>query len=81
MVGIISQPFLYQEVVSTGNVPVIIAAYSVIGFFTCVTPLLLHFITKKYVTHLVYNEETDTYIARTVNFFCISKQVRKKHIQ
>lgn len=75
MVGIFGQPFLYREIVSTGNVPVIIAAYSVLGFFTFVTPLLLHFITKKYVTHIEYNGETDTYTARTVNFFCVTKEV------
>lgn len=75
IVGIIGQPFLYNEIVSTGNVPIIIAAYSVIGFFTFLTPLLLHLLTKRYVTHLFYNEETDAYIARTVNFFCRTKEV------
>lgn len=62
---------------STGNVPIIIAAYSFIGFFTFITPILLHFITKKYITHLTYNEKTETYTATTVNFFCISRKVRK----
>lgn len=68
---------MYSEIVSTGNVPVIVAAYVGIGFFTFITPLLLNFITKKYVTHLTYNEDRDTYIARTINFFCVSKEVSK----
>lgn len=74
VVGIISQPFLFNEIASTGNIPVIVAAYTAIGFFTVVTPILLHFITKKYVTHLYYNQNTNTYIAKTVNFFCVTKQ-------
>lgn len=73
--GIIGQPFLYSAVISTGNVPVIVAAYSFIGFFTFVTPLLLHLITKKYVTHLIYKQDTDSYVAKTVNFFCVTKEV------
>ncbi|KAJ8948348.1 hypothetical protein NQ318_019333 [Aromia moschata] len=47
LVGILAQPFLYKEIAATGNVPVIVAAYSFIGFFTVVTPVLLHLITKK----------------------------------
>ncbi|XP_056634112.1 transmembrane protein 70 homolog, mitochondrial [Diorhabda sublineata] len=74
LVGVISQPFLYKEIASTGNVPVIVAAYTAIGFFTVVTPILLHFITKKYVTHLNYKKDTDSYVAKTVNFFCVTKE-------
>merc|ERR1719285_777071 len=52
VVGVISQPFLYKEIMLSGNIPIIMAAYSFIGFFTVVTPILLHFITKKYVLDL-----------------------------
>lgn len=76
IVGIVMQPILYKEIVSTGSVPIILAAYSFIGFFTVVTPFLLHMISRKYVTELSYNEDTETYTAKTLNFFCIVKQVR-----
>ncbi|XP_044269747.1 transmembrane protein 70 homolog, mitochondrial [Tribolium madens] len=78
IVGIVGQPFLYKAILSTGNVPVIVAAYSFIGFFTLVTPFLLHLITKKYVTHLLYKPETDSYVAKTVNFFCVTKETEFK---
>lgn len=78
VVGILSQPWLYKEIVSTANVPVILVAYSFIGFFTLVTPILLHLITKKYIIQLSYNEKTDTYIAKTVNFFCMTKELEFK---
>ncbi|XP_023014018.2 transmembrane protein 70 homolog, mitochondrial [Leptinotarsa decemlineata] len=74
IVGVIAQPFLYKEIFATSNVPIILAAYSFIGFFTVVTPILLHLITKKYIIQLNYNKETNTYIAKTVNFFCIPKE-------
>ncbi|XP_008199506.2 transmembrane protein 70 homolog, mitochondrial [Tribolium castaneum] len=78
IVGIVGQPFLYKAIISTGNVPIIVAAYSFLGFFTFVTPLLLHLITKKYVTHLFYKPENDSYVAKTVNFFCITKETEFK---
>ncbi|XP_050294058.1 transmembrane protein 70 homolog, mitochondrial [Anthonomus grandis grandis] len=78
IVGITMQPFLYKEIVSTGNVPIILAAYSFIGFFTVVTPFLLHFISKKYVLELHYNEDKDTFIAKTLNLFCVIKETEFK---
>lgn len=35
----------------------------------------MHLVTKKYITHLEYNAETDNYIAKTVNFLCMTKEV------
>lgn len=55
--------------------PFIIGACTFIGFFTFVTPMLLHFITKKYVTHLDFKPDTQTYVASTLNFFCRTKEV------
>ncbi|XP_076263739.1 transmembrane protein 70 homolog, mitochondrial [Rhynchophorus ferrugineus] len=78
IIGIVGQPLLYKSVVSTGSLPIIIAGYTFIGFFTFVTPILLHFITKKYVTQLNYDEVKDTYIAKTVNFFCITEKTEFK---
>ncbi|XP_018567654.1 transmembrane protein 70 homolog, mitochondrial [Anoplophora glabripennis] len=78
IVGIVAQPFLYKEIAASGNVPVIIAAYSFIGFFTVVTPILLHLVTKKYITHLEYNAESNSYIAKTVNFLCMTKETEFK---
>ncbi|VEN39943.1 unnamed protein product [Callosobruchus maculatus] len=78
VVGVAAQPFLYTAIATTGNIPIIVAAYSFIGFFTVATPLLLHSITRNYITHLAYKKDTDTYIARTVSFFCQSVQTEFK---
>ncbi|XP_044754587.1 transmembrane protein 70 homolog, mitochondrial [Coccinella septempunctata] len=78
IIGLLAQPILYKEIVSTGNIPIIVAAYSCVGFFTFVTPLLLHSITKKYVTSLEYVPEEEKYIAYTINFFCLTKKVEFK---
>ncbi|CAG9856041.1 unnamed protein product [Phyllotreta striolata] len=74
VVGVIAQPFLYNGIVQSGSASVIAATYAFVGFFTVVTPLLLHFITRKYVTHLEYKEATDSYVASTINFLCMRKQ-------
>lgn len=48
---------------------------SFIGFFTFVTPFLIHWITKKYVTRLEYDHEKDLYSATTLSFFLREKKV------
>ncbi|CAG9584471.1 unnamed protein product [Danaus chrysippus] len=67
--GLAAQPIIIRESSSIGSTSLIVALCSVVGFFTFVTPILLHFITKKYVTEMHYNPETDTYRATTLNFF------------
>ncbi|KAL3275581.1 hypothetical protein HHI36_020336 [Cryptolaemus montrouzieri] len=61
-----------------GNISIIVAVYSCIGFFTFVTPLILHLVTRKYVTNLDYNTDKDTYIASTINFLCITRETKFK---
>ncbi|XP_032863853.2 transmembrane protein 70, mitochondrial isoform X3 [Tyto alba] len=44
-----------------------VAFYGLIGFFTFVTPVTLHVLTKGYVIRLYYKKEMDTYTAITYN--------------
>ncbi|XP_041978459.1 transmembrane protein 70 homolog, mitochondrial [Aricia agestis] len=67
--GLIAQPIIINEASKIGSTSLLVALCSVVGFFTFVTPLLLHFITKKYVTEIHYDPETSTYKATYINFF------------
>ncbi|CAH2268980.1 transmembrane protein 70 homolog, mitochondrial [Pararge aegeria] len=67
--GLAAQPLILNEAANIGSTSLIIALCSVVGFFTFVTPILLHLITKKYVTEIHYDPETSTYKATTINFF------------
>lgn len=51
---------------------------SLVGFFTFVTPFLLHVVTKRYVTELYYNPKEQEYIATTINFFLMKKETKFK---
>ncbi|CAH2106540.1 unnamed protein product [Euphydryas editha] len=73
--GLAAQPFILREATTIGSTPLLVAICSVIGFFTFVTPLLLHFITKKYVTEIHYDPKTLTYKATTINFFIAPVQL------
>lgn len=73
--GLVVQPFLYSKAVETDNIGVILGVFACIGFFAITTPLLIHIITKKYVTHLYYNAKEDVYIANTYNLFARTKKV------
>ncbi|KAM9388052.1 transmembrane protein 70, mitochondrial [Phaethornis superciliosus] len=49
------------------------AFYGLIGFFTFVTPVTLHVLTKGYVVRLYYKEEMDTYTAITYSAILAEK--------
>ncbi|KAM6281122.1 transmembrane protein 70, mitochondrial [Porphyrio hochstetteri] len=49
------------------------AFYGLIGFFTFVTPVTLHVLTKGYVVRLYYKEEVDTYTAITYSAILAEK--------
>ncbi|KPP71055.1 transmembrane protein 70, mitochondrial-like [Scleropages formosus] len=50
-----------------------VAILSFLGFFTFLTPVLLHMITKGYVVRLYYNKGTDTYAAVTYSALLVEK--------
>lgn len=49
---------------------------SIVGFFTFVTPILLHLVCKKYVITLDYDATKNEYSAVTYTFFMRKKIVR-----
>ncbi|XP_051267939.1 transmembrane protein 70, mitochondrial [Dicentrarchus labrax] len=51
-----------------------VAFCGVIGFFTIVTPVLLHLFTRGYVIRLYHNPDTDTYTAITYSVFLTEKK-------
>ncbi|OWF49886.1 transmembrane protein 70 homolog, mitochondrial-like [Mizuhopecten yessoensis] len=45
----------------------------VVGAFTFLTPVMIHVLTKRYVTDLYYNEDSNTFTATTLSVFCRRK--------
>ncbi|XP_063618566.1 transmembrane protein 70 homolog, mitochondrial [Cydia splendana] len=72
--GLVAQPIIINEAATIGSTSLLVAICSVVGFFTFVTPILLHQITKKYVTRIDYDSANATYRAITYNFFIAEKQ-------
>lgn len=76
MIGLALQPMLYQKTVEAGTgLAVTIGGAVFLGFFTFVTPVLLHLISRKYVTHLLYNSYTEEFTAFTYNIFLFPVEV------
>jgi len=75
-IGMAVQPVLWTY--STANAAVVVGAGAFLGFFTFVTPLLIHSFAKKYVTKLYYNQVEDKYTAVVYNFFLKPKRVEFK---
>ncbi|KAK3929057.1 Transmembrane protein 70-like protein, mitochondrial [Frankliniella fusca] len=72
IIGLAVQPMLYNQVTS---LPVLIVTCSIAGFFTFITPFLLHQLVKKYVNHVSYNEENDTYYAHCTTFLFQERKI------
>jgi len=77
--GLMIQPFLYSKAVENDNIGVFLGIFACIGLFAITTPLLIHMITKKYVTHLYYDTKEDIYIANTYSLFARTKEVFKNY--
>ncbi|CAH6777240.1 Tmem70 [Phodopus roborovskii] len=61
-------PYLLSQTnVTFGSLPLQILFYGIMGSFTMITPVLLHFLTKGYVIRLYHEASTDTYKAITYN--------------
>lgn len=58
---------LLQKGIGVNSLVLKVAFCGVIGFFTFLTPIILHHITKGYVVRLYHNTNTDMYTAVTYN--------------
>uniref|UniRef100_A0A1B0D8R8 Transmembrane protein 70 n=1 Tax=Phlebotomus papatasi TaxID=29031 RepID=A0A1B0D8R8_PHLPP len=67
--GIAAQPIVIEQASNLGGTPLVVLMSGFVGFFTFVTPVLLHWITKKYVTAMTFNPKNEEYIATTISFF------------
>ncbi|XP_030571209.1 transmembrane protein 70 homolog, mitochondrial [Drosophila novamexicana] len=71
LAGLAAQPILLEQGMKIGGTGMAVFLCTIGGFFTFVTPLLLHFITKKYVTELHYNPVTEEYTATTISLILL----------
>ena len=75
-IGISCQPILLLNMQqNSGNIAVMAGAGAFLSFFTFATPLLIHHMSKKYVTEMNYNKLEDTYTAITYSLFLRRKEV------
>ncbi|KAK2587075.1 hypothetical protein KPH14_011021 [Odynerus spinipes] len=62
--GLAMQPFLILKATAVDSTAGVVGAI-IIAVFSVASPLLLHLITKKYVTHVHYDPKEEKYIATT----------------
>lgn len=77
LVGLAAQPMLIEQGAKIGGTGLIVFMCGFVGFFTFVTPLFLHFITKKYVCKIHYDSTKQEYTATTISFLLLKKEVHK----
>uniref|UniRef100_A0A3B1KC98 Transmembrane protein 70 n=1 Tax=Astyanax mexicanus TaxID=7994 RepID=A0A3B1KC98_ASTMX len=70
-------PYLMMKTgIGVDSLAMKVAFCGIIGFFTFMTPVLLHMITKGYVVRLYHNKDTDMYTAVTYSVFLVEKKSR-----
>lgn len=75
MVSVFLLPYVLMKTgIGVDSLVLKVAFCSVVGFFTFVTPVTLHLITKGYVARLYHNSNKDLYTAVTYNAFLAEKR-------
>ncbi|KAK8770623.1 transmembrane protein 70 homolog, mitochondrial [Amblyomma americanum] len=72
--GILAQPILLQKL-SGASVGATVIVVSCASFFIFVTPLMLHYITRRYVTELTYDPDTKEFNATTLSLLNRKKEI------
>lgn len=80
LMGLSAQPILLEKGMELGGKGLATFLCTLAGIFTFVTPVLLHFITKKYVIQITHDPKTDEYVATIISFFLTKKLVISEHV-
>ena len=76
IIGMCSQPLLMMQMQqNNANLAIMVGAGSFMSLFIFITPIMIHHISKKYVTELNYNKLEDTYTAYYYSLFLRKKEV------
>lgn len=73
--GLLVQPYLLPKVLATQSTVALVGVIVITGFFAFCTPLLLHMITSRYVTHMDYDSKKNVYVATVFNILTRKRQV------
>ncbi|XP_066590336.1 transmembrane protein 70 homolog, mitochondrial isoform X2 [Prorops nasuta] len=76
--GLLAQPFLLKKVTQMDNMTIALPGLVFITLFALGTPLLLHFVTKSYVTRIDYDIKEDSYIAYRYSIFASETKTKFK---
>lgn len=74
-VGLALQPTLISQATTVHPV-VAVAIGSFVGFFTYVTPFLIHWMTKRYVVEMYFDAQNQTFECYTLTFFLRHKRLQ-----
>jgi len=72
--GISLQAVLYDRLQGS-SLAALMGVFGIVGFFTYVTPVLIHLMAKRYVTEIIYDPISDSYTSVTYSFFLQRNEV------
>ncbi|XP_003707253.2 transmembrane protein 70 homolog, mitochondrial [Megachile rotundata] len=70
-----SQPFIYMKVLEEDNLTGLVAVFAFLNLVAACSPLLVHWLAKRYVTDMYYYPKEDKYVAEVYDLFINKKQI------
>lgn len=73
--SVISQPIIYMKILEEDNVVGAGTLFALLNILTISSPLLIHFLTRRYVIEMYHYPKEEKYTAKLYSFFCKKREV------
>ncbi|XP_071856787.1 transmembrane protein 70 homolog, mitochondrial [Bombus fervidus] len=74
-ISVISQPIIYMKILEEDNVVGAGTLFAILNVMTISSPLLIHFLTKRYVIDMYHYPKEEKYTAKLFSFLCKEREI------
>lgn len=75
VVSVISQPIIYMKILEEDNLASAGTLFALLNVVTISSPLLIHFLTRRYVIEMYHYPNEERYTAKLYSFLCKEREV------
>lgn len=75
VLSVICQPIIYMKILEEDNAISVGTLFALLNILTISSPLLVHFLTKRYVIEMYHYPNKEKYTAELYTFFCKKREV------
>lgn len=75
VISVISQPIIYMKILEEDNVVGAGTLFALVNVVTISSPILIHFLTKRYVIEMYHYPKEEKYTAKLFSFLCKEREI------